>query len=962
MARRLLFSLLLFLPLVTATTSIVPGVVEAGPRSPIDRADRAAEVPLYPFWVGTISMHRVLHFQTSSPTGESSDYTQEYQASATAHEDGTVTFTNSYRVLNDVHNRPDAVCPHEIIKIEAQGTGVVDRPLAAINLADQGLWSFSGQVADASPDTQDYRARGAYTLDACSDHITYPYDIVLPPAANISGDSGATHVAGTRTETDLNGLESTYTADLTLFIPNACPTGAAASTTTARGAPRASAPACRVTGQVLWAASIPQRGGQGVANAIVELGNQSVVTDANGNYTVNGIAPGNYTLTARLPIVEAPSGQVALNVASKMQVTIAPETTSLPPLDTFASQGTLTLFGSTSALTALAFNENGLTAETDTNIPYGKNQAFDVAVSVKVVTTSTGGTILLRAESGTPVEWLGQTLTLRQFEDKITYTKSTARASDTVKQEMTLDAGGRITIGGLKIDASFSGTGDVDANATRINLVGKGTAQALGAALRFDEIKYTDLYIALSGVATLVNQKSELPFSALVAFVGDPTTSTLNLSTPTFDFDGHKINAILTYFPNTRRFRLLGQGKVTVGGEEATISLGGTVGSDNPADNPKIIGGVVLPVGGGTMDTAVFYNIQTGELSGVGTYKYQLPLCPGDKPADDSVSVGVTREAINFTLDKTVAISCGPGGAKIAHIQINYNGSTASVKQEIPFLLNGTPASWSLEGSSRGVGKDQDVQVNLKFTWTFGGPKAPGSQSMRQAADATIHVLLVDGAGRRSGYDASTGQYVNEIPGAQYVGIVNGIDTFNLPARLGGFAAALTSDTAQQATVESSVGGQAVRYTASVTPGTPTWVAAVASRTGTGQPAVNAQAGSTPTTSGPTSCTPRPPVRVTAVGDGARRLTATLTADTSGQASGNGIHQLRIGQVTNAMVDVGELTNVAAGTTVDLPTHPSQVTLVVWRQATGQPTQVPIVVVDDCGEWPTFVGGGANGF
>jgi hypothetical protein len=34
--------------------------------------------------------------------------------------------------------------------------------------------------------------------------------------------------------------------------------------------------------------------------------------------------------------------------------------------------------------------------------------------------------------------------------------------------------------------------------------------------------------------------------------------------------------------------------------------------------------------------------------------------------------------------------------------------------------------------------------------------------------------------------------------------------------------------------------------------------------------------------------------------------------------------------------------------------------LTVSRVTAGQATTIPLIVVDGCGEWPTFVGGGAS--
>ncbi|HYU03223.1 MAG TPA: hypothetical protein VEL02_05190 [Jatrophihabitantaceae bacterium] len=48
--------------------------------------------------------------------------------------------------------------------------------------------------------------------------------------------------------------------------------------------------------------------------------------------------------------------------------------------------------------------------------------------------------------------------------------------------------------------------------------------------------------------------------------------------------------------------------------------------------------------------------------------------------------------------------------------------------------------------------------------------------------------------------------------------------------------------------------------------------------------------------------------------------------------------------------------------TVPLPAGTQQASLTVRRATTGQATTLPLVVVDDCGPWPTFVGGGIGAF
>jgi hypothetical protein len=124
-----------------------------------------------------------------------------------------------------------------------------------------------------------------------------------------------------------------------------------------------------------------------------------------------------------------------------------------------------------------------------------------------------------------------------------------------------------------------------------------------------------------------------------------------------------------------------------------------------------------------------------------------------------------------------------------------------------------------------------------------------------------------------------------------------------------------------------------------------------------------AEAAPTPTpTTVPVPCTPRPPV-TTAVAPGGGRLTVTLTVGTGPGAATNHIRELRFGPTTNALVDIPSGPTGASGTfTFAPPGGPGSVSFAVRRAAPGQSTTVPVVVVDDCGLWPTFVGGGPTAF
>ncbi|HEY7063409.1 MAG TPA: M12 family metallo-peptidase [Chloroflexota bacterium] len=111
------------------------------------------------------------------------------------------------------------------------------------------------------------------------------------------------------------------------------------------------------------------------------------------------------------------------------------------------------------------------------------------------------------------------------------------------------------------------------------------------------------------------------------------------------------------------------------------------------------------------------------------------------------------------------------------------------------------------------------------------------------------------------------------------------------------------------------------------------------------------------------NCTPRPNVTVNAVKTGTNNLTVTVTAGGT-QASGPRLRQLIFPAVTNATLDIAiaGLTGVGGNRTVNLPVETRTMTFVVHHAQQGSATTVPFTVVDGCGNWPTFVGGGASAF
>jgi tartrate-resistant acid phosphatase type 5 len=131
-----------------------------------------------------------------------------------------------------------------------------------------------------------------------------------------------------------------------------------------------------------------------------------------------------------------------------------------------------------------------------------------------------------------------------------------------------------------------------------------------------------------------------------------------------------------------------------------------------------------------------------------------------------------------------------------------------------------------------------------------------------------------------------------------------------------------------------------------------------ATPTSTATPTPTPTSAPTPTAT-PSACLPRPPIRVTASRNGAGALLVTLST------TGNGgqITAVRFGQARNALIDVpGGPLGATGNFNVALSSAGSGYTFTVRRAVPGQIVHVPFVVVDACGDWSTFVGGGPASF
>jgi thermitase len=127
--------------------------------------------------------------------------------------------------------------------------------------------------------------------------------------------------------------------------------------------------------------------------------------------------------------------------------------------------------------------------------------------------------------------------------------------------------------------------------------------------------------------------------------------------------------------------------------------------------------------------------------------------------------------------------------------------------------------------------------------------------------------------------------------------------------------------------------------------------------------AAAAVAGSPPGSSPPTptvACSPRPAVGVRTARGVPGSLTVTVTAGATSSGA-NRLQEIRFGASSNAIVDVGTRAE-AGGFSVTMPPSSASYPFTVRRSAPGTATTVPLVVVDSCGEWKTFVGGGPAAF
>lgn len=111
---------------------------------------------------------------------------------------------------------------------------------------------------------------------------------------------------------------------------------------------------------------------------------------------------------------------------------------------------------------------------------------------------------------------------------------------------------------------------------------------------------------------------------------------------------------------------------------------------------------------------------------------------------------------------------------------------------------------------------------------------------------------------------------------------------------------------------------------------------------------------------GPASCSPRPQVSISSTpGGGALNVTVTTTG------VGNAVRFIQTGAVAgttlNALVGFPTPSSEATGTKTYVPrTVGATAAFQVQREVGGSPTTLPFIVMDGCGPWQSFVGGGTG--
>lgn len=286
----------------------------------------------------------------------------------------------------------------------------------------------------------------------------------------------------------------------------------------------------------------------------------------------------------------------------------------------------------------------------------------------------------------------------------------------------------------------------------------------------------------------------------------------------------------------------------------------------------------------------------------------------------------------------------GSGGTRLLSTDNAYSGPTTISRGGLE-LVGALPGPLMLSGGGA-VGGTASVGP---LTATVGdiGPGLVGSTgtftaaSMTLAQDVSVHIQI--NAATALGFD-----HMNVTNGLQLNGARLDVVTTFVPAPSSHFAIVSNGSGAVNGTFANLPEGAAF-FSPGPGGGTSYRISYVG---GTGNDVVL-------TAIGP-ACTPRPRVQLVSQASGGKLQTTIVPGALTGGAR-NPLVRFKADKLDNASVVVNGR-SVAEGQAIGFVENTLSATMLVSRVTGGRPSTVRFTVTDQCGDWPSFVGGGPTAF
>lgn len=293
---------------------------------------------------------------------------------------------------------------------------------------------------------------------------------------------------------------------------------------------------------------------------------------------------------------------------------------------------------------------------------------------------------------------------------------------------------------------------------------------------------------------------------------------------------------------------------------------------------------------------------------------------------------------------------------------MDYLGRTA---REVASTRISHPTAWSTVTPYSATATGSDVLMPFSGNVVCGSAICPGFTVRDTISNETVEIVSADRPSQDSirlelarAVGADDGLRVTYSPGTLVDEGARVISPFSVPIEVRSIATltptATATDTATATPTLTLTPTASPTFTASAT------MPLTATATGTAAAIASPTPPSTATPT-PGVCAPRPPVNVVTTTPAYGRLSVVVLANTLPATPSNWLRRIRFERLDNASVDVRTIASQQRPFTIELPDRPRSVGfLVTW--ATPGPFTARLVVEDDCGEWRTFVGAGANAF